>query len=109
MTSEISFRSGRIYSAFSVLLHKIAEFFISLHMFISINVLDFFTCQLQFVKNVSRETIRKTKKLRLFNIVNNHQHSMQSVEVWCSHKVLQSDSIPFISTQSVRVLNPPHE
>ncbi len=42
MTSEVSFRSGRIYSAFSVLLHKIAEFFISLHVFISINVLDFF-------------------------------------------------------------------
>ena len=39
----------------------------------------------------------------------NHQHSTQSVEVWCSHKVLQSDSIPFISTQSVGVLNPPHE
>jgi len=39
----------------------------------------------------------------------NHQHSTQSIEVWCSHKVLQSDSIPFISTQSVGVLNPPHE
>jgi 8-oxo-dGTP diphosphatase len=41
--------------------------------------------------------------------VDNHQHSTQSVEVWCSHKVLQSGSIPFISTQSVGVLNPPHE
>ena len=39
----------------------------------------------------------------------NHHTSTQSVEVWCSHKVLQSDSIPFISTQSVGVLNPPHE
>ena len=48
-------------------------------------------------------------KLVLYSIVYNHQHSTQSVEVWCSHKVLQSDSIPFISTQSVGVLNPPHE
>ncbi len=62
----------------------------------------------------SPKEINRTNKAldaadKMIEYLYNHQHSTQSVEVWCSHKVLQSDSIPFISTQSIGVLNPPHE
>ena len=73
-----------------------------------------FVVFLFFIPIYANESSSKTQE----NLIHNSAESSEvespysdakNVGVWCSHKALQSDYIPFISTHSVGVCNPPHE